>query len=99
MKVTYQDVKSKEGENVKWKPIEMLDVTLLEDSKNKNETLLPIDEFVWRTRREDEQSKNKTLMLIDKFVWRTQREGKLSNNKTLMPIDEFIWRTKREQER
>ena len=64
-----KDVKSKEGQNIMRKPIEMLTVILQEDSWSKNEILLPIDEFIWRTWREGEMSKNEILQLTDKFVW------------------------------
>ena len=43
--VTYQDIKSKEGETMTRKPIETPTVTQQEDSRSKNETLLPVNEF------------------------------------------------------
>ena len=49
------------------KPIKMLAVTPQDDSRSKNVTLLPNDEFAWRTQREGEISKNKTLLPIDEL--------------------------------
>ena len=89
--VTYQDVKSKEGENVMRKPIEMLAVTQQEDSRSKNETLLPVDEFTWKTQREGEMNKNVTLMPINEFVWRTQREDDINKIETLQLIKWPVW--------
>ena len=66
--VTYQDVKSKEGETMTRKPIEMPTVTQQEDSRSKNETLLSVNEFAWKTWREGEMNKNVTLLPIDEFI-------------------------------
>ena len=85
-KVTYKDIKSKEVENVTRKPIEMLTMTLQEGEMNKNETLLPVDEFIWRTRREGEMSKNVTLLPISEFVWKIRRDNKENKKETLQLI-------------
>ena len=95
--VTYQDVKSKEGENVMRKPIEMLTVTQQEDSRSKNETLLTVDKFTWKTRREGEMNKNVTLMPIDEFIWRTQREDDMNKIETLQLADKFVWKIQSEE--
>ena len=56
----------------------------------ENKTLLPVDEFVWRTWREDEISKKETLQLADKLVRTTQNAGLKSRSKIPKPIKRHI---------
>ena len=49
------------------KHIEMPILILKEDCKNRNETRLPIDNFVSKTRKGDEKNKNEIQQPIDEF--------------------------------